>query len=290
MADDSESVSSWPGFVDQLNKTFMLVRDAFGYALPGGAFLAIGLVSHRFSFSQVQALLAPYTPPPWMAFFAIVAVSYAVGGVMAACAYMPFMLAKYYLWMRQRHPVRPVPSPPVPSEVHEHIEHHQRSGRVVHSDQIDLVVRQVPTSQPDPPPPVDGTSAAWLLYHPTEVAAETLEIRMQQPKLLDTLDRRETLCLLSASMSSALLYGWVVFYWLQLSFATIIVCAAVVTYIQFLTGLPHLRRVTKSIYDASTSLNKNAEPKAAPDFASSLSDLIKAAQTTVTALQKKTGS
>jgi hypothetical protein len=276
MADSSNgSVSSWPGFIDQLNKTFMLVRDAFGYALPGAAFLAIGLISRSFTMTDVQCLLRPYQLPPWMAFFMIIAVSYAVGGVMAAAAYMPFMLAKYGLWMWQRHPTRPTPTPPLASELHEHIESHQRSGGVDRTDQIDLVLREA--LPPKPPAPVDGTWQTWLLNHPTEVTKEILDIRINHPKLIDTLDRRETLCLLAASMSSALLYGWLVFCFLGLHFRTIVLCAGVVTYIQFLTGLPHLRRVA----EATCQVEFKDPPKKDPDFAQLWAQLIEAATATL---------
>src|SRR5260370_37546160 len=104
MAESTEgSVSSWPGFVDQLNKTFMLIRDAFGYALPGAIFLGIGLISGRYSMTDVCRLLSPYTVLPWMAFLGIVIISYAVGSVLAAVSYSPFMVVKYLVWMWDRY-------------------------------------------------------------------------------------------------------------------------------------------------------------------------------------------
>jgi hypothetical protein len=156
-----------------------------------------------------------------------------------------------------------------------HIEHHDRTGRVDLSE--DFIVR--PPAAPDPPEPADGSWAAWLLYHPTEVAPRTMEIRGQTPKLLDTLDRRETLTLLAASMSSAFFYGWIAFFRLQLHFHTMIIVAAIATYIQFLTGLPHLRRVTRAIYAADKTISKNAakDPKDGADFSQLLGDLIQAA-------------
>jgi hypothetical protein len=286
-ASSDGSVGSWPGLVDQINKTFNLVRDAFGYALPGGAFLAVGLISGQFNLWEVRNLLNPYHLPPWVAFIAIVAACYPVGTVMAAMAYMPFMLFKYGYWMRQRHWPTPAaaPSSTSASEIHGRIEHHDLKGRVDLSEEI--VVRQRSAPAPDPSEPADGTWAAWLLYHPTEVAPRTMEIRGQQPKLLDTLDRRETLTLLAASMSSAFFYGWMTFFWLKLHFSTMIFVAAIVTYIQFLTGLPHLRRVTKAIYDANEKISQAAaqSSKHSPDFAQFLGDLIKAA----TAALKKIG-
>lgn len=103
MAEANGSGSGWPGFVGQLNKTFMLVRDAFGYALPGGVFLAIGLICKGYTLSQIQSLLSPYTLPPWAAFIAVVAACYAAGHVMAGVAYWFFDVLKYIVWMLDRH-------------------------------------------------------------------------------------------------------------------------------------------------------------------------------------------
>ena len=103
MADTNSSTSSWPGFLAQINTTFNLVRDAFGYALPGAVFLAIGLIGGSYSLCQLQCLLSPYKLPAWAAFIAVIAASYAVGNVMAATVYMPFGVAKYVVWMIDRH-------------------------------------------------------------------------------------------------------------------------------------------------------------------------------------------
>jgi hypothetical protein len=239
MADDTSkgaSASTWPALVDQINQTFNLVRDVFGYALPGGVFLAVGLISKRFTLAQVQSLLSPYHHlPAWVAFVAVIAACYPIGTVMAAAAYMPFMLSKTAVWLW--------------AAVHE--------------------------------PPARGVQAAltlWLTSHPTEVTPRILLIRAHHPKLLDTLDRRETLALLAGSLTTALLGGWYVFCCAQWSFAKIIFWAGIIALIQFLTGLGHLRRVAKATYEANDALaaEAKASPKNAPD-PSQLDSLVKAA-------------
>jgi hypothetical protein len=153
MPDDttkSGSASTWPALVDQINQTFNLVRDVFGYALPGGVFLAVGLISKRFTLVQVQSLLSPYHLPAWAAFVAVVAACYPIGTVMAAAAYMPFMLSKTAVWLWDTF------------------------------------------SKPSQPTALRRALSTWLATHPTEVTSEILQIRMRRPKLLDTLDRRET--------------------------------------------------------------------------------------------------
>jgi hypothetical protein len=98
MADSPDTVGSWPGLVAQLNKTFMLIRDVFGYALPGAVFLAIGLISKRFSLIDLQNLLHPYQPPAWVVFLLLIGACYAVGDVLASTAYMPIALLKRWQW------------------------------------------------------------------------------------------------------------------------------------------------------------------------------------------------
>jgi hypothetical protein len=236
MADDDSkpvSASTWPALVNQINQTFNLVRDVFGYALPGGVFLAVGLISGRFTLVQVQSLLSPYQLPAWVAFIAIVAACYPIGTVMAATAYMPFMLAKTAIWL------------------------------------LDVIA---PTLVPQ-------ALTKWLTTHPTEVTAEILRIRTHHPKLLDTLDRRETLALLAGSMTTALLGGWYVFCCARWGFGKIIFWAGVISLIQFLTGLGHLRRVSRATCDANhdISVEENKPAKHDPDFPHLLGELIKAA-------------
>lgn len=302
-ASDSNSVGSWPALIDQLNNTFNLIRDVFGYALPGAAFLAIGLFYGRFNLYQIQNLLKPYQMPTWMAFIAIVALCYPVGSVMAATAYMPFMLLKYVVWMKYRHPTwwlwswypgqpqvdNPPPAAMPNPEEYEVSEEYERSLLYEHYKHR-ARTRPLPgnKSAPEPPDSTEGTWRAWLLNHPTEVARKIVEIRSSQPKLLDTLDRRETLELLAGSMTIALLGGWYVFYKAQWDLHKIIACAGLITLIQFLTGMPHLRRVaeaTKDYYAAT-----KAAPKKEPDFADALADLIKAAQAAAAVLGKTNGS
>jgi len=314
MADASDDINSWPGLIGQVNKTFNLVRDIFGYALPGGVFLAIGLISGRIHLQVVQDLLSPYQMPSWMAFIAIVAACYAVGNVMAATAYMPLMIAKYLVWMKYRHPnsflwgwylwrwypkflwrwfhdpreaVIGSPSAVSGPEEREISEEYEQSGSYVHYEHHERA-RSLPGNKSGPNTPPDsaeGSWRAWLLHHPTEVSQKMVEIRDQKPKLMEILDRRETQALLAASMTAALGGGWYVFWHAKWGFGTIVWVATAITFIQFLTGMPHVRRVfqaTKEYYDDPT---KN-KPKEEPDFAPLLAALIKAA----TAALDKIGS
>ena len=230
-ASDNDA-SSWPGFIAQLNKTFMLVRDAFGYALPGAVFWGIGLVSGRYTLCEIQCLLLPYHLPPWAGFLGAVAASYAAGTLMAATIYMPFGVAKYLIWFWNTHwPI--AESPPKPSHWWQLRWWRFRRG-----------------------------AQKWLIYNPTEVTPKILEIRAQQGTLLDTLDRRETLNVMSGSMAAALLAGWYVFYYAKWQFPQIVLWGGMIAAVSFLTGLSHLRRVGKAVVEAkvekpnSTDLEK----------------------------------
>jgi hypothetical protein len=93
-AKSGNSVQSWPGFFAELVKSFLLLRDVFGYALPGGVFLSIGLIYGRISLRQLDALLNPYKPPAWVGLILVLAACYVSGQIMAAIAYIFFDLWK----------------------------------------------------------------------------------------------------------------------------------------------------------------------------------------------------
>jgi hypothetical protein len=96
MAQADDSIGSWPGFLAYLNKTFLLIRDVFGYVVPGGVFLAVGLLSQRFSLRDVHSFLWPYQPPTWAAMALLVAICYPLGHILIAVAYMPIDLMKVF--------------------------------------------------------------------------------------------------------------------------------------------------------------------------------------------------
>jgi hypothetical protein len=90
-SDDSDggSSGSWPGFLSELTKNFLILRDIFGYALPGAVFLAIGLFSRRFSLRDVQYFFEPYQLPVWLGLTLGLVACYTAGHVMAQLAYFP---------------------------------------------------------------------------------------------------------------------------------------------------------------------------------------------------------
>ncbi len=256
MAESSDGVGSWPGFVAQINNTFNLLRDAFGYALPGGVFLAIGLLSKRFSLSDIDDLLSPYHPPTWAFVILVVGACYVIGDILAATAYMPISVGKWLVWQMGR------------------LRDCLRSWNWLQ-----------PTLKW-----LDSWLGAWLRdwldHNPTEVSSKLLEIRSRREKMLLTLDRRETLTILAGSTSVALLGGWYVFFQEKWDAGTIVRWAGIIVLIQFATGMSHLRRVAAAIRQADTTLTA-ADPKSPdPDFSKLAVAAIKAVGDMVQATKK----
>jgi hypothetical protein len=62
----------------------LLIRNGFLYAIPGGLFFAIGLISGRITLARVNAFLAPYHPPTWALALLLAATCYLVGHLLYA--------------------------------------------------------------------------------------------------------------------------------------------------------------------------------------------------------------
>ncbi len=101
-AKSGDSAQTWSGLISELQKSFNLLRDVFGYAMPGAVFLSIGLMSGRIKVRQVSELLAPLTVPTWAIVALLIIVCYVVGQVLAAVAYTPSNILKA-LWAK-KHP------------------------------------------------------------------------------------------------------------------------------------------------------------------------------------------
>jgi hypothetical protein len=83
------NTDSWPGFLSELTKSFLILRDIFGYAIPGAVFLSIGIMCRRFSLSDVQYFLRPYQDeiPVWLVAILAVGACYTIGHLMASIAF-----------------------------------------------------------------------------------------------------------------------------------------------------------------------------------------------------------
>lgn len=84
------NADSWPGFLSELTKSFLILRDIFGYAIPGAVFLSIGILCRRFSLGDVQYFLRPYQDkiPVWLIAILALGACYTIGHLMASLAYL----------------------------------------------------------------------------------------------------------------------------------------------------------------------------------------------------------
>jgi hypothetical protein len=258
MAGSGDGTDTWPGFIAQVNNTFNLLRDVFGYALPGGVFLSTGLLSKRFALSDVENLLRPYHPPTWAAVILVIGACYIVGDIMAATVYMPVSLLKWLVWEMGRlrtYVIRPW----VKDWVWFKKWDKTREKAKWFDDKMTIWWKD------------------WLEQNPTEVSAELLKIRFQRKELFLSLDRRETLSILAGSTAAALLCGWFVFFHAQWDAGTILRWAGIIIFVQFLTGISHLRRVGGAIRKADAALTAETPKPATPDFNQPLAGLFTAA-------------
>lgn len=76
--------SAWTGAAALFLDACLLIRNIFLYAIPGGLFFAIALVSRRITLAQVSGLLGPYHPPTWALGLLLIAVCYLAGRLLSA--------------------------------------------------------------------------------------------------------------------------------------------------------------------------------------------------------------
>lgn len=72
-----------------LISNFLLLRDLFGYAIPGAVFLALADYFERPDLSNVPMV----HDSVWLKFVVVVTASYVVGHVLAAIGYLPYDIA-----------------------------------------------------------------------------------------------------------------------------------------------------------------------------------------------------
>jgi len=88
--------NSWPGFLSELSKGFLILRDIFGYAFPGAVFLAIGALNKDFSLQNFHDKFLSLLPT-WIVVTVGLAACYAIGHVLSAIAYFFFNTWKWPL-------------------------------------------------------------------------------------------------------------------------------------------------------------------------------------------------
>lgn len=110
MAAASDSSKSWSDVVHELISSFLLLRDIFGYALPGAVFLGIGVLSGRLRLKDLHELLSAYQPPTWVVIAASIAACYVVGHVLASIAYLRIDIYKVILKLLKSESLKDYPT------------------------------------------------------------------------------------------------------------------------------------------------------------------------------------
>jgi hypothetical protein len=93
-----EAASGRTGAADIFLDACLLVRNIFIYALPGGLFFTIGLVSHRLNLAQINVYLAPYHPPTWALALLLIAACYLAGRLLFAIVSLRVEFWKLVHW------------------------------------------------------------------------------------------------------------------------------------------------------------------------------------------------
>jgi FtsH-binding integral membrane protein len=96
MAGSNDSGASWADIVKTLLDTFQLLRDVFGYALPGLVFAGIGVATGRIQLQQIHDFFKPYDPPIWVLVALGIAACYVIGHLLACIAYLRIDIWKAY--------------------------------------------------------------------------------------------------------------------------------------------------------------------------------------------------
>lgn len=92
--DDTENTSgensstSWSDLLAELIRGFVLLRDVFGYVLPGAFFLLIGAMLDRLYIFGYPGQLPVAESHPWLFFFVLLVICYLAGQFIVATSYL----------------------------------------------------------------------------------------------------------------------------------------------------------------------------------------------------------
>jgi hypothetical protein len=254
---ESGGSDSWPGFLSELTKSFLILRDIFGYALPGAVFLSIGVLLKRFSLHDVQYFLEPYNLPVWLAVVLGIGACYVVGHLMAQIAYFLFNTWKW----------------PFSRKL--------------------LFWRRKPASVGHQVAATDGTrtetdSAGPGKCAPTQVSVELISLRGTHPELLIELERQSTMTQLRGATGAAMLVGSLVFYFCRTTPPVgwmMGVAGAFLLSVFMFSAMRHLAELTDNTTTAGTQANaadkaaKGLDPasvkKVLEDFISAANEALK---------------
>jgi hypothetical protein len=85
---EETSSTSWSDLLAELIRGFVLLRDVFGYVLPGAFFLLIGAMLGHLSMFGSRSQLPGAELHPWLFFFVLLVISYLAGQFIVATSYL----------------------------------------------------------------------------------------------------------------------------------------------------------------------------------------------------------
>src|SRR5262245_2416350 len=90
--------ASWSALLTDLVRSFILLRDFFGYVLPGAFFLLIGAYFHQDVAAHALAKYPDLKNHPWLFLLLLVGTSYLLGHFIITTSY--FFQDLWSLWKR----------------------------------------------------------------------------------------------------------------------------------------------------------------------------------------------
>jgi len=235
-SDDSDGGNggSWPGFLSELTKNFLILRDIFGYALPGAVFLAIGVLCRRFSLHDVQYFLQPYTIPMWLALVLVLAACYTTGHLMSQVAYFFFNRWGWPFPLRWRWPLVKAGGEPKTGHTAAH-----------------------------PVPPRLHFQWRWPFFFAKDepktgkhaLDPVLIALRESHTALLTELDRQTVMTQLRGSTGAAMLLGFVLFYLIPTPPLGVLagVAGAFLLLVFMFSAKPHMSDLTQDRYGRQES-------------------------------------
>lgn len=203
-APEASSSSSWSDLLAELVRSFVLMRDVFGYLLPGAFFLLIGMQSGHLEEFVGKAKLPSPDSHPWLFSISFVVVSYILGHFLVATSYVHLNVASIVRELQRR----------------------PRERRIADNKKQENDEREAAKDKS-----ADQQAADLLRYH------------QDFPKIFIEHDRQSIMALLRQGLTAALLLGVLVFYCLYDRQFWVMVVAGIVMLISCVSGYYHVGRL-----------------------------------------------
>jgi hypothetical protein len=210
-----ESSASWSSLLADLVRSFILLRDFFGYVLPGAFFLLIGAYFHPAFPANVLSRFPDAKDHLWLLVLLLVGFSYLLGHFIIATSYLNQDLPKV-LYLLFRAPVAWLKRKLASKDEHSEAENAKEQER----------------------------QKAQQLEEQREIdRSNFLRFHKQFPDIYVEYDRQSILNLLRRGLSASIFLGILLFHYLANHPLRIMVVAAVIMGLNSFAGNDHLKRL-----------------------------------------------